>query len=107
MFRRKCGQQHLITELTRMERTKRILRCSMRRKRGDIELVKSKLEKGADIYARTAHFETPAAYQGNVEIVGLLLQRGAEVDSGDSIGCSTIQHGTDTSRSCVCLSNMA
>jgi ankyrin repeat protein len=51
--------------------------------------VKRLLEPGVDINDRNAIDETPldsAAAKGNVEVVQLIIERGAEVDSRDMLG---------------------
>jgi ankyrin repeat protein len=56
---------------------------------GNMDTVKSLLERGVDINARGANNETPldrAAAKGNVNVVRLLIERGAEVDSRDKWG---------------------
>ena len=56
---------------------------------GNVDLVKSLLERGADINDRDAYGGTPlyrAAAQGNVEVVDLLIEQGAEVDSPNNQG---------------------
>jgi len=53
---------------------------------GNIDVVKSLLERGADINSLNGDDKTPlaiAAYKGSVEVVRLLIERGAEVDSRD------------------------
>jgi hypothetical protein len=56
---------------------------------GNIDIVKSLLERGVDINSRNADIQTPlhrAAAKGNVDVVRLLIERGAEVDSRDMWG---------------------
>ena len=56
---------------------------------GNINAVKSLLERGVDIDGRNARYETPldrAAEKGHVDVVRLLVERGAEVDSCDERG---------------------
>ena len=81
---------------------------------GDIDIVKSLLEREIDINARNANDETSlyrAAGKGNVDIVRLLIERGAEVDSRDSLGWTPLHHvdhhDMDTSRSREFFSIMA
>ncbi len=53
---------------------------------GNVDIVKSLLERGVDINGCDATNRTPldkAACKGNIEIVRLLIERGAEVDSRD------------------------
>jgi ankyrin repeat protein len=76
---------------------------------GNIDTVKSLLERGVDINAAMQDNQTPldrAAAKGKVDVVRLLVERGAEVDSRDSgVGhrC-TRHHDSDTSKSRRCLS---
>jgi ankyrin repeat protein len=58
-------------------------------KAGNIDTVRSLLERGMNINARNASNRTPldgAAAKGNVDVVRLLIERGAEVDSRDKSG---------------------
>jgi len=56
---------------------------------GNIDTVKSLLERGVDVNARNASDQTPlarAATKGYVDVVRLLIERGAEVDSRNKLG---------------------
>ena len=56
---------------------------------GDMDKVKSLLERGVDVNARDANEQTPlhvAAVKGNVDVVRLLIEQGAEVDPCDKYG---------------------
>jgi len=74
---------------------------------GNIDAIKSLLERGMDINARNASNKTPldrAATKGNVDVVRFLIERGAEVDSRDNwegtplhSACSSLS-GHDVSR---------
>jgi ankyrin repeat protein len=60
---------------------------------GNMETLKSLLEREVDINARDASNQTPlhrAAAKGNVDVVCLLIERGAEVDSCDKSGCTPL-----------------
>ena len=61
---------------------------------GDIDTIKSLLERGMDINARNASNKTPldrAAAKGNVDVVRLLIEGGAEVDSRDKWGWTPLR----------------
>ena len=60
---------------------------------GNIDNLKSLLERGMDINARDASFQTPlhkAAAKGNVDVVRLLIERGTGMDSHDRWGWSPL-----------------
>jgi len=55
------------------------------------DALRSLLERGVDINARNASNQAPlnrAADKGKVDVVRLLIERGAEVDSCDKWGCT-------------------
>jgi ankyrin repeat protein len=56
---------------------------------GNIDTVKSLLERGVDINTRDVSNQTPlhrATVKGNVNVVRLLIERGAEMESRDKWG---------------------
>jgi ankyrin repeat protein len=73
---------------------------------GNVDTVKSSLERVMDINTREAYNRTllhRAVTMGDVDAVRLLIERGAEVDPRDTRGCTapycTGHHNMDTSRS--------
>jgi ankyrin repeat protein len=63
---------------------------------GNIDALKSLLERGVDINARGASNQTPlhvAVVEGNVDVVRLLVERGAEVESRNNFGRTPL-HGS-------------
>ena len=64
---------------------------------GNVDVVKSLLDRGAHINHRNADDETPlsrAARKGNVDAVRLLIERGAEVDSRDKWDQTPLQYAS-------------
>jgi outer membrane protein assembly factor BamB len=56
-------------------------------RKGDVNLVKSLLDRGADVNAKARYDVTPlmaACDRGNIELVKLLIERGADVNAEDS-----------------------
>jgi len=64
---------------------------------GNIDTLKSLLERGVDINAHDTSNQTPldrAAAKGNVDIVRLLIERGAKVDSRDKRGWTPLHESS-------------
>ena len=64
---------------------------------GNIDTLRSLLERGADINARDATNQIPlhrAAAKGHVDVVLLLIERGAEVDSCDNWGWTPLHRSS-------------
>jgi ankyrin repeat protein len=66
---------------------------------GNVNTLKSLLEREVDINARDADNDTPlhiAAFKGNVDVVRLLIERGAEVDSRDKMGNTPLHRSSQS-----------
>lgn len=69
---------------------------------GDLERMRALLAKRADIQAVNAQGWTPlhvAAAGGNVDVIGLLLQHGANVNAASNIGATPLDNALTYSRS--------
>jgi ankyrin repeat protein len=64
---------------------------------GDIDVLKSLLDRGADVNIRDESHRTPlcvAAFKGNLGVARLLVERGAEVDTRDKEGRTPLHYAS-------------
>lgn len=67
-------------------------------KNGDLKLVQSLIEEGADVNSTNVYGTTPlilASWEGHVEIVKLLLEKGANVNSADNVRSTPIHKASE------------
>ncbi len=79
-------------------------------KSGDINLIKSFVEKGVDVNTRNKYGWTPlhwAAFRGKTEVVKLLIEKGADVNTKTTKGwwCGFIKYGKDSTPLYMAVNN--
>jgi len=65
---------------------------------GNVEIVQSLLEEGADVNERGPRESTALMYAaggGHTEIVKMLVESGADVDAVEDSGCTALHHAED------------